>query len=278
MILFGLFCACFIQYFCVFLSDACLDGVDGLSDEDEVIIQTTINEMYNESEQSNPAYSSAVDPYTHVQYGNLDEELSGIKELKCIASAEKLKELLGTSCRQPDCSKKLRSVEVKSTCGYAIKLEWLCEAMHRGFWYSSSIYAAGMSVNYIVETALVLSGMSHHQFMRFCRFVNLTHTSPTSFARNQRLYAAPAIHQEYLRMRDSIIDDVSKAKDLILCGDGRMDSPGFCATKATYSFMEEGGSHRVVNMEHGDKRQVHASFNNVYTVYMCIHIVICIIG
>ena len=102
--------------------------------------------------------------------------------------------------------KKLCSVEVKSTCGYAIKLEWLCEAMHRG---SSSIYTAGMSVNYIVET--LLSGMSHHQFMRFCRF---THTSPISYARNQRLYTVPAIHQEYLRMWDSIIDDVSKAKIL----------------------------------------------------------------
>ena len=56
--------------------------MDCLSDENEVIIQTTINELYNESDQSNPAYSSAVDPYTHMQYGNLDEELSGIKELK----------------------------------------------------------------------------------------------------------------------------------------------------------------------------------------------------
>ena len=246
---------------CFLLSNACLDGMDCLSDEDEVIIQTTINDMYDESVQStesSPAYSSAVDPYTHVKYGNLDEELSAINEVKCIASAEKLKELLGTSCRQPGCCKKLRSVEVKLACGYAVKLEWLCEAMHRGFWYSSSIYAAGMSVNYIVETALVLSGLSHHQFMRFCRFVNLSHTSPTSYARNQRLYAAPAIHQEYIRMRDSIIDDISK-EGVILCGDGRMDSPGFCATKGTYSFMEEGGSHRVVNMEHGDKRQVHAS-------------------
>ena len=98
----------------------------------EVIIQTTVNEMYDESEQSNPMYSSAIDPYTHVQYGSI-EELSAIKEVKCIASAEKLKEFLGTSCRQPGCCKKLRFVEVKSTCGYAIKLEWLCEAMHRGF-------------------------------------------------------------------------------------------------------------------------------------------------
>ena len=149
-------------------------------------------------------FNSAIDPYTDVQYGNLDDELAAIREVKCIASAEKLKELLGTSCCQPGCSKMLCSVEVKSTCGYAIKLEWLCEAMHRGFWYTSSIYAAGMSTNYIVETALVLSGISHDHFMLFCRFVNLTHTSPTSYACNQQLYAAPAIHQEYIRMRDSI--------------------------------------------------------------------------
>ena len=96
--------------------------MDCLSDEEEVIIQTTVNEMYDENEQSNPAYSSAVDPYTHIQYGKVDEELSGIKEVKCIASAEKLKELLGTTCRESGCCKNLCSVEIKLTCGYAIKL------------------------------------------------------------------------------------------------------------------------------------------------------------
>ena len=65
-------------------------------------------------------------------------------------------------------------------------------------------------------------------------------------------------------MRDSIIDDIKLQDGFILCGDGRMDSPGFCATKATYSFMEEGGSHRVVNMEHGDKRQI------IMIVHVCI--------
>ena len=97
--------------------------MDCLSDEEEAIIQTTVNEMYDDKEQSNPMFNSAIDPYTDVQYGNLDDELAAIREVKCIASAEKLKELLGTSCRQPGCSKMLRSVEVKSTCGYAIKLE-----------------------------------------------------------------------------------------------------------------------------------------------------------
>ena len=92
--------------------------------------------------------------------------------------------------------------------------------------------------------------------------VHVILSSPTSYARNQRLYAAQAIHQEYIRTRDLIIDDVSKAKDVILCGDGRMDSPGFCATKATYSWKG------VLNMEHGDKRRVHAF---VYTVYNSQH-------
>ena len=44
--------------------------------------------------------------------------------------------------------------------------------------------------------------------------------------------------QPYIRMRDAIIDDIKLQDGLILCGDGRMDSPGFCATKATYSFKE----------------------------------------
>ena len=100
-------------------------------------------------------FSGAIDLYTHVKYRNLEEELSAISQMECVASAGKLKELAG-------CCKMLRSVEVKHVD--MIKLEWLCEVMHWGFWYSS-IYAAGMSTNYTAETALVLAGISHHQFL-----------------------------------------------------------------------------------------------------------------
>ena len=65
--------------------------MDYLSDEEEVIIQTSVNEMYNESEQSNVTFSSAIDPYTHVHYENLHEKQSAIRQVKCIASAETLK-------------------------------------------------------------------------------------------------------------------------------------------------------------------------------------------
>ena len=232
--------------------------------------------MYDQ-EESNPRFESKTDPYVNVRYGSLQDELNAVNDIKCIASAEKLKELLGTTCRVPGCFQMLCSVEVKMTCGYALKLEWLCQACHRGFWYSSSTYAGGFSINHIIETALLLGGMNFTKFVRFCRFINLLHTSPSSFFRNQRLYAAPAIHQEYNHMSSAIIDDIKSHQEIILYGDGRMDSPGFSATKATYSFMEEGGG-RVVIMEHGDKRQVCISFmycslynmfHLLYNVNMC---------
>ena len=229
--------------------------MDHMCDEEEIVIHTTLNEL-EESEEPSNMFSSRIDPYTNVRYGSLRDEIGVVEEMKCIAGAADLKELLGNYCRLPGCNMKIRCTEIKATCGYALKLEWLCEAMHRGIWYSSSIYASGFAVNYVVETALLLAGMNHHQFQRFCQFINLVHASPSSYARNQRFYAAPAIHQEYIGMRDAIVEDIKKQDGVVLSGDARMDSPGFSATKATYSFMEEQGSHRVISMEHGDKRQV----------------------
>ena len=68
-------------------------------------------------------------------------------------------------------------------------------------------------------------------------------------------------------MSSAIIDDIKSHVEIILSGDGRMDSPGFSATKATYSFMEEQGDGRVVIMEHGDKRQV-CMMAGVYIIHV----------
>ena len=36
-----------------------------------------------------------------------------------------------------------------------------------------------------------------------------------------------------------IIEDIKQQDGVVLSGDAQMDPPGFSATKATYSFMEE---------------------------------------
>ena len=83
----------------------------------------------------------------------------------------------------------------------------------------------------------------------------MSHQSATSFFRHQRLYAAPTVNQEYENMQTHNVEQMKSSSTVILCGDCRMDSPGFSATKGTYSFMDY-DSNIIVTMAHGDKRQV----------------------
>ena len=59
-----------------------------------------------------------------------------------------------------------------------------------------------------------------------------------TYCRNQRFYAAPAVYEE--RQKELVRSPEFQGRKLVICGDARMDSPGFSATKATYSFMERG--------------------------------------
>ena len=62
-------------------------------------------------------------------------------------------------------------------------------------------------------------------------------------------------------MQSKNIEQLKSSSSVILCGDCRMDSPGFSATKGTYSFMDYETNVLVV-MAHGDKRQVSISLYN----------------
>ena len=135
-----------------------------------------------------------------------------------------------------------------------MKLEWFCLKGHRDFWYSSPFYASGFVNNYLIESAIILSGGQINQFSRFCKFINLGKASVTSFYNNQKLYVNQAVQQQYGKKEEEII---AKLKDLsqVICGDCQLDSPGWSATKGTYTFMEH-GTKKLVAMQFGDKREV----------------------
>ena len=75
------------------------------------------------------------------------------------------------------------------------------------------------------------------QFIQFC---------------NQHLYAAPTVNQEYENIQSCNVEQMKSSSTVILCGDCRMDSPGF---SAIYSFMDC-DSNIIVTMAHGDKHQL----------------------
>ena len=102
-------------------------------------------------------------------------------------------------------------------------------------WYSSPLYAAGLAINDVVHSSILYSGLNLKQFLRFCTFVGITHTSPTTYYRFQRFYASPTVHQEYNAMEADVIERFRRSEGVVLSGDCRMDSPGFSAVKGTYS-------------------------------------------
>ena len=123
--------------------------------------------------------------------------------------------------------------------GYVLKLQWLCYTKHRDYWYTSKIYGSWFAINYVLDTALIVSGGEINQLQRFSKFVSLGRVSATSFYRNQRLYAIPTIEQGFEEMRGAIIQELqARSEPVILCGDCQLDVPGYSATKGAYTFID----------------------------------------
>ena len=103
---------------------------DYICDEDEVMIQATINEQY--AEEAPNRYSSAVDPYCDITYGDLSDEKGLVTDMKCIAHVSQLKKLVGRKCHFPHCDREvIENSVVARECGHAIKLVWQCTGGHR---------------------------------------------------------------------------------------------------------------------------------------------------
>ena len=67
--------------------------------------------------------------------------------------------------------------------------------------------------------------------------MNLNFVSSSTFSRGQSLYAVPTIRDMWDKMKE-VVWKVFQNDVLVVCGDGRMDSPGFSAKYCMYTMME----------------------------------------
>ena len=256
-----------------------------LDDIDESHLQDEMEEndvVVGQVDQDEDIYKYA--GYANAKYGDLGDETQKICDMKCITSLHQLKILLGNRCRFENCNAALARVN-HYVLQYCIKLEWICCKDHCGFWYSSQSYGPGLAINYIVNTSLLLSGGQITQFNRFCNFCNLGKCSPSAFYHNQRLYISPAVEQEFQEQRDEVMKEFSlKGNDVVVCGDGRMDSPGFSATKGSYTIMDY-DTKKLLTIELGDTREVSSPkilnnikqlhlFSTMFVFLQCIYLLI----
>lgn len=166
------------------------------------------------------------------------DQLKLVDEERFITSVSKVKELKGSHCH---CNKELM-FQHKSR-GATITLQWECEAGHKGQWSSSEVVVrkGGQDVfsNDILWCACCfLSGNNYTKLQLMGKFLNMAMPDKSTFSRYMNFYFCPEVTAIWKDMQD-LVFKAFKDHDNCICGDGRCDSPGFCARYMTYVIMEQ---------------------------------------
>ena len=140
------------------------------------------------------------------------------KCFSCSASAETLTESIGTFIR------------IKMLCP-------LCSYQYT--WESQPLINSIPAGNLALSTAILCSGSLPTKTITLFKLMNCSTINESTYFKYQRNYLNQAIQTTWIEQQNSIIASFKKNKDrLILGGDGRCDSPGYCAKFGSYTFLE----------------------------------------
>lgn len=179
------------------------------------------------------------------------------KQEKVIVTLDKLLSLFTGTCSEKNCGRE-KKVWHKFQ-GSVLIIGWNCGAGHGGVWESSDVLiqkdrGPKVYVNDVVLGAsVILSGNNFSKIALFMNCLNLNFISNTSFCRTQKLHVLPTIQTFWSDMK-KVIHDIIKEKKVVLSGDGRNDSLGFCAEHCVYSLMES-ITKVIVDLEVKEKRE-----------------------
>ena len=140
--------------------------------------------------------------------------------------------------------------------GSNMHLKWTCIHGHLcSEWSSQPLLRHGTNLGDLeFSSAILLSGNNFERIQRMCKFLKMPIVSKTSNSRFQSKYVIPAINKHWETV---LAQNRARAlgKDVIMLGDGRMDSPGFCAKYCTYVAMDY-ETNNILGLEIIDKREV----------------------
>lgn len=105
----------------------------------------------------------------------------------------------------------------------------------------------------LLASSVLVSGNNFEKVSLLARSMNLHFISSTTFSRIQSLYALPSIREMWNKMKE-VIWKAFENDVLVVCGDGRMDSPGFSAKYCVYTMMEH-YLNVIIDLEVVDKRE-----------------------
>ncbi|XP_062568780.1 uncharacterized protein LOC134230925 [Saccostrea cucullata] len=121
-------------------------------------------------------------------------------------------------------------------------------------WCSQPVLNRGLhSGDLVVSVAVLCSGNNFSKVELMGRIMNLHLPSQSAFTRIQRTYLVPAIEEKWEEHQEIVRNELVN-RDIVVLGDGRMDSQGHCAQYCTYTMIEM-DSKKIVALETLDKQE-----------------------
>ena len=165
------------------------------------------------------------------------DKLSIIVKECLIVTVDKLLELKGNVCTHVFHNGNLCGSSLHYEIfgrGTVKVMQWRCDKKHVGKWSSSEILTTGHKIpvyynDLLFTTCTLLSDNNWRKVSLLCKFLNLCTPVHKVFDRNQNLFVSPEISSICKEFQQSIVSIFSDYNDVVLCGDGRNDSPGHCA-------------------------------------------------
>ncbi|XP_078616485.1 uncharacterized protein LOC144884851 [Branchiostoma floridae x Branchiostoma japonicum] len=181
---------------------------------------------------------------------------SSIVYTDCLLALTQYLKFPYSTCKEKGCKSLVIQEPTVKPVGSGIILRWKCEKDHlQGKWCSQPRFKYGLQGgDFMLASSILLSGNNYRKVNLLCKFMKLGCVSSSTFYSIQSQYCVPTI-KEYWREGNTRRLEALRTKDnVVLLGDGRMDSPGHCAQYCTYTTMDN-DSKEIVSVVVVDKRE-----------------------
>lgn len=173
-----------------------------------------------------------------VETEDIDRNL--VKESKAICFERNLISLSRTNVSTV-CNRKGCGGVVSANCrtvGTLMRITWKCSKGHViKRWNSQPLLKKKPAGDFLLSSSILSSGNNFEKVRLMFHIMNLGVTSKTSHYQYQSKHCVPVIKEEFERMM-AVNRQKYVGQDIIIAGDGRMDSPGHSAQYCTYTVME----------------------------------------
>uniref|UniRef100_A0A672G4W7 THAP-type domain-containing protein n=1 Tax=Salarias fasciatus TaxID=181472 RepID=A0A672G4W7_SALFA len=92
--------------------------------------------------------------------------------------------------------------------------------------------------NILLSASIFFSGIHFAKFDRFCSNMNLKTISEDTYAALRKKHVFPVINKTWIAEQEAVLSEIKSQEEVVLCGDGRCDSPGHSAKYCTYTFLD----------------------------------------